>query len=478
MTSIRFLSKASLESIHQASLKIIEKTGIRVKNDLALSILKENGCTVESEQVYIPSSLVDDLVKRTPSKFTLYDREGENSFTIGSDSVLFNPGSSSIYVKDRESRIIRKGTKKDLVELTVVVNSLKHIKGQSTALIPSDVPVAISDFYRLYILLKYSSKPIITGAFRKEGLDDMKKLLEIFAGGQEELTRKPRAIFDCCPISPLVWSDTTCQNLLDCAASGIPAEIVPAPLMGATSPITINGTIIQSNVEILSGIVMAQLLNPGTPIVYGCAVAGFDMKYATTRFGAVESMIAACASSEIGKHYGIPTHAYLGSSDSKIEDAQSGYESGLSLALGALARINVISGPGMLAQLNCQSLEKLVIDNELCGSAYRLIEGVDVDDLNIIPELLEAVSPGGDFLRQKHTSKRFRSEHFVPSSVICRLTVDRWLAEGSKNALDRANERVNAILKDYSYQPTEHDKELESVFGQLLKKYEAQSQSD
>jgi trimethylamine--corrinoid protein Co-methyltransferase len=170
MTSIRFLSKASLESIHQASLKIIEKTGIRVKNDLALSILKENGCTVESEQVYIPSSLVDDLVKRTPSKFTLYDREGENSFTIGSDSVLFNPGSSSIYVKDRESRIIRKGTKKDLVELTVVVNSLKHIKGQSTALIPSDVPVAISDFYRLYILLKYSSKPIITGAFRKKDL--------------------------------------------------------------------------------------------------------------------------------------------------------------------------------------------------------------------------------------------------------------------------------------------------------------------
>ncbi|MFW9838836.1 MAG: trimethylamine methyltransferase family protein, partial [Candidatus Thorarchaeota archaeon] len=156
-------------------------------------------------------------------------------------------------------------------------------------------------------------------------------------------------------------------------------------------------------------------------------------------------------------------------SDSKIEDAQSGSESALGIILGALARINIISGPGMLAYLNCQSLEKLAIDNELCGSAYRLIRGLDLEDLEVVADLLSTVGPSGNYLGQKHTSKRFRDEHFMPSEIICRLTADSWLESGSKSMFDRASERVDQILKDHTPEAPDNLKELEKVYIQLRK---------
>jgi trimethylamine--corrinoid protein Co-methyltransferase len=152
--------------------------------------------------------------------------------------------------------------------LVRLVDGLEHIQAQSTSVVPSEAPKEISDLYRLYLVLKNSTKGIITGAFTKQGLIDMKRLLEIVGGGKDELENRPMAIFDVCPSSPLVWSDTACQNLIDCARFSIPAEIIPAPQMGATSPVTLAGTLVQSNTEFLSGVVISQLTRPGTPVIY------------------------------------------------------------------------------------------------------------------------------------------------------------------------------------------------------------------
>lgn len=477
MITLSILSQDDLNSIQNATLEVLEKTGLMIKNEFALSLLRDSGCIVEDRQVKISSSLVEESIRKAPSSFDLYTRDGDKAYTIGSDNVIFNPGSSAVYFKDRKTREIRKGTLNDCIELVQLVENLEHIKAQSTALVPSDVPEQLSGLYRLYIILKNSRKPIVTGAFRKEGVMNMKLLLEAVAGSSEELTHKPRAIFDCCPTSPLAWDDVSAQHLLDCSAFGIPAAIVPAPLMGATSPITIHGTLVQSSAEILSGVVISQLVNPGSPIIYGGATGSLDMRYTTPRFSAVEAMLTACASSEIGAHYGLPTHAYLGTSDAKTEDSQSGFESGLGLILGALSRINVVSGPGMLAQLNCQSLEKLVIDNELCGSAYRFSRGLDFDDIDVITDLIAKVGSSGDYLRQKHTSKKLRSEHFMPSDVICRLNPESWIEGGSKSTLDRANDKVTAILQDHIHEEPEQINELEKSFEEILKKYDTPSRS-
>ncbi len=473
MITLQFLSPEDIQSIHTATLTVLEQTGINVKNETAIALLREAGCIIDDNHAKLPPSLVEDSIRKAPSTFDLFSRDGEKVSTIGSDRVVYNPGSSAVYFKDRKTREIRKGTSYDIIELVQIVETLEHIEAQSTSLVPSDVPDQISGIYRLYLTLQHSAKPIVTGAFSKDGLDDMRLLLETVVGSSDEFTRKPRAVFDCCPTSPLIWGDISSQNLMDCADYGIPAAIVPAPLLGATSPITIHGTLVQANAEILSGIVISQLKNPSAPVIYGGAPGSFDMRFATPRFGAVEAMITSCVSSEIGKHYGLPTQTYLGTSDAKEVDAQSGFESGLGIVMGALARINIISGPGMLAHLNCQSLEKLVIDNEFCGTANRLVRGFDLDEIEVITELISKVGSKGDYLRQKHTSKKLRTEHFMPSSVFDRLTTESWITGGSKSIHERANEEVNNRLKTYSHTrlSTEIEKQLKKQFKDILAKH-------
>ncbi len=442
-----FLSKDEIKDIHSTSLEILEKTGILVRNPTALSILKKAACETEADIVKLPISLIEESLGKCPRKFILYSQDTEHEYIVGDDHVLYNPGSSVPNILDHTSRTIRKALAQDFIESISVTNELDKIAAQSTSIIPSDIPEMISDFYRLYTVPKYSQKPVITGAFRKEGVPDMLKLLQ--SGDQEEdWNEKPTAIFDCCPTSPLTWSDTSGQHLIDCAKAGIPAEIVPAPLMGATSPITIAGTLAQSNAEVLSGLVIAQLVNSGCPVVYGGAPSPLDMRHATPRFGSIESIMTACASAEIGKHYGLPTHAYLGISDSKAIDAQLGFESAVGLILGALSRINIISGPGALAFIKCQSLEKLVIDNEICGTAFRLMKGIDFNDFHIIYELVASVVHSGDFLKQRHTSKKLRQEHFMPSNIIDRVSEESWMSSGAATARERAKKRVDELLND------------------------------
>lgn len=446
MSRLTYLTKDKIEEIHSVTLQLLADTGVRISNEEAKEILDEKGCTLLEDIVKFPESIVTESLRTVPSIFSLFSRDGKKSFTIDQDNVLINPGSSAAHFKDRISGEIRKGTSKDILDLVRVVERLEHIKAQSTALIPSDVPADIAGFHRLYLTLKNSNKPIVTGAFLKEDFHVMREMLETVAGGPEEHAKKPQAVFDCCPSSPLFWSDTSCQNLIDCAKATIPAQIVPSPLMGVSSPITITGTVVQQNMEILSGIVIAQLINPGTPLVYGGAIGSLDMQYGTPRYSSIEATMTACMSNEIGKSYGMPTHAYLGTSESKIEDIQSGYETGLGLIMGILSRINVISGPGMLAQLNCQSLEKLVIDNEFCGSALRLIQDSDsllVDDVH---DLITSVGPGGDYLKQKHTQVNYRKKHLIPSDILCRLNIHSWVDEGQKTTFQRAKAIVDYLL--------------------------------
>jgi len=231
----------------------------------------------------------------------------------------------------------------------------------------------ISDSYRLYLSLLYGRKPVVTGAFTVEAFGIMRDLQLAVRGSDEALAAKPLTIFSCCPTSPLKWSDVTSQNVVDCARAMVPVEFVAMPLAGFMAPVTLVGTLIQHTAETLSGIVISQLTNPGAPILYGGSPAAFDIRYETTPMGAVETEMIDCAYNEIGKYLGLPTQAYIGLSDAKILDAQAGLETAMGATLAALSGINNISGPGMLDFESCFSLEKLVLDNEICGMTLRLV---------------------------------------------------------------------------------------------------------
>src|SRR5271165_5743260 len=223
-----------------------------------------------------------------------------------------------------------------------------------------------------------------------------------------------------CARLPLNWSEFASQNVVDLARAGVPAEIVSMPLAGATAPVTLAGSVVQHAAECISGITIHQLAQPGSPIVWGGAPAIFDMRSGKTPMGAIETAMLDVACAQVGKHLGLPTHAYMVAGDGRVIDAQVEMESGISAVLGALAGINMISGAGMLDFLACHSIEKLVIDAEAIASAQRLLEGIQPRGESLAIAMFAETGLRGDFLRLKETRALFREEQHFPSSVIDR----------------------------------------------------------
>ena len=427
-------------------------------------MLSDCGCRIDMEKfhaVLIPE-IIDKALKAAPKSFGLYDVTGKQTHNFSGRNVYFTPGSTALHILDSQARKMRNPVTADYVNFAKVADQLDHIASTSTALIPADVPERISDSYRLFLSLLYGKKPIVTGAFTIESFNVMKDFQLAIRQSSAALKEKPLTIFSCCPTSPLKWSDITSQNLLDCARYFIPVELVAMPLSGFMAPVTLVGTLVQHTAETLSGVVISQIANPGTPILYGGSPAIFDVRYETTPMGAVETMMIDCAYNEIGKYLHLPTQAYISLSDSKELDTQAGLESGIGAVLAALSGINNISGPGMLDFESCFSLEKLIVDNEICGMAFQLIDGIepreDFPALGIFQELLKEKH----LLISEHTRRYLEKERFFPGPVIDRAHRSRWQREGALTLERRAHREVERLLENYepSSLPEDVKKEL------------------
>jgi trimethylamine--corrinoid protein Co-methyltransferase len=446
---LELLSQEFIEKIVDESYMLLERQGIFVENTQAIDLFKKAGMKMDesTQRVFITRQLVEDALSSTPNTFQLYSRNSEKAYMIGKDEVHFDPGSAAVTILDPKTQEQRKAETKDVIDFVRISDLMTNIHFQSTGLISSDVPDIISDSYRLYLALLYSEKPIVTGTFRVEGFKPMKDMLVAVRGSEAALAEKPLAIFDACPSPPLKWSNLTTQSLIDSARAGIPSELISMGMTGATSPVTIAGTLVQHVAENCCGIVICQLANKGAPVVFGGSPSSFDMRKGTTPMGAIETMMIDSAYSQIAKHLGLPSHAYMGLSDAKIIDSQAGLETGIGVVLSALSGINVISGPGMLNFESCQSLEKLVVDNEICGMAYRLISGITQRDDPIALDLFQDFTVETQFLTLPHTRSWYRKEHFF-SKLIDRDTYDYWISLGKKSISERANEEVEKLLSD------------------------------
>jgi len=297
--------------------------------------------------------------------------------------------------------------------------------------------------------------------------------LAAVSGGESELADKPIAVFDVCPSPPLLWSNLTCQNLIDCARAGIPAELVSMPLSGATSPVTLAAAVVQHTAESLSGIVIHQLAKAGSPIVWGGSPAAFDMREGTTPMGAPETWLIDAAYVQMGKWLNLPTHVYMGMSDAKVVDAQCGLESMGGALLAALIGANMVSGAGMFDFESSLSPEKLVIDAEIIGLSKRVVYGVVQREDPIALDLMREMGHRGDYLSHPHTRKWFRKELYIPSDVIDRGSYDAWVKKGEKDAFQRASERIDSLLLKYEphHLARETRLELSKIALQAAKKF-------
>ena len=468
---LEILTEETIDAILAEALEILQKVGIFVENEKALGLLKEAGAEIKENRVFIADNLVWSALKTVPSAVHLYDRLGNIKVTLEDDNVHFVTGSSAVYFLDSGGNI-RKPVTEDYINLTKLTDFLPNLSCQSTAMIPADVSDKIADRYRLYLSLRHSSKPIITGVFTKEGFWPMREMLLAIRGSEENLRQKPLAIFDVCPSPPLKWSDLTCQCLCDCAQNNIPVQIISVPLAGATAPVTLYGAIVQHTAENLSGIVISQLANQGSPVIYGGSPAIFDMRRGSPALGAIETMMIDAAISQIGKSLGLPTHAYTGLSDSKGLDGQMGLEAGIGAILAALSGINMIAGAGMLAVENCQSLEKLMIDNEICGMALHLIRGIGQREKGETLSILQDCLAGGGFLRHTSTQRLFRQEQYIPRLFIDRLDIRGWTdRKEPKTFKERVKEEVEKALKEHISAPLDDvvQKELDKIWEKIKK---------
>jgi trimethylamine--corrinoid protein Co-methyltransferase len=293
----------------------------------------------------------------------------------------------------------------------------------------------------------------------------MHKMLVAIRGTEQKLAEKPLAIFDACPSPPLKWSNLTAQSLIDSARAGIPSELISMGMTGATSPVTITGTLVQHVAENLSGLVICQLAEKGAPVIFGGCPTSFDMRKGTTPIGAIETMMIDSAYVQIGKHLNLPTHSYMGMSDAKIPDMQAGFETGIGAILAASSGVNVVSGAGILDYIKCQSLEKLVIDNVICGMAYRLIEGVSQREDPIALDLFEGFDADTHFLSMPHTLEWFRKEQTYPA-LIDRDPYEVWTSQGRKTIVLRAREEMENILRKTP--PSLPDPEIQQELRKIM----------
>lgn len=449
-----------VKQIIDEALQLLVDPGVRVHNQEALILLADAGVEVnfETKIAFIPEDIVRSSLDSTPKEFELFDLNGKPVVHYGGDRVHFDPGSTAVTVLDSQTGEERPGNTADFVKFVKLVETLPQYDAQSTAFICRDVTEGIGDLYRLYLALSYMHKPIITGAFGIQSWWTMWEMLTAVAGGESELAAHPIAVFDVCPTPPLLWSNLTCQNLMDCARKGIPSELISMPLAGATSPVTLAAAVIQHAAESLSGIVIGQLARQGAPIVWGGAPAAFDMREGTTPMGDVGTWLIDMAYTQVGKSLGLPTHTYMGSSDAKLLDTQAGIESAGGTLLAALAGVNMVSAGGMIDFLRCQSFEKLVLDAEIIGLAKRLITGIEAHDQPIAVDLMRKSAHQANFLSSPHTHKWFRKELYIPSEILDRGSLDAWKKKGSRSAEDRARDRVESLLK--KYQPSALPQEL------------------
>lgn len=445
--SLRFLSVDQLVGVLEDAHRILEEVGVDVELDVARQRLSAAGARLADDgRVHIGPELVERALDRVPREIALFDRDGEPACVLGVGRSHYCPGSAAIRVLDWGQQEMRPSTMEDCERFARLTEALPAYELQSTCVVPTELATEVGDRRRLGVALAHCRKPIVTGTFDGDSFGPMRDMLAGVRGSSQALAEKPLAIFDCCPTAPLSWSVLTCSALIGCAESGIPAEIISVPMTGATAPMSLRAAVAQHAAECLSGVVIHQLSAPGAPLIWGSCASGFDMRHGTSPMAAVESMMMNAAAAQVGRHLGMPTHGYYGLSDAKALDYQAGYESGCGALLAALAGVDVVSGPGILEFVGCQSLEKLVLDHETCRSARRAVAGIDPRDGDDVVELVRQGIAAGQFLNLRHTRATFREELLFPGASVDRQEGSTWLTSGARQAHESAHAEVERLL--------------------------------
>ncbi|MEM2780149.1 MAG: trimethylamine methyltransferase family protein [Candidatus Bathyarchaeia archaeon] len=458
MPFLNFLSKKQKYAVHLASLDILQEVGVIVPCEEALQKLEEAGAEVnhKSQQVSIPHYLAEEALQRTPHRFSVYHRDLKTRKTLGGDETHFSTVGFATNFYDATSRTYRRVTVQDLANATRVADALENVEFYMCMGSPMDVPHEIVDRYMWATAFENTSKPIINEAIRKEGALDAIEMASTIVGGVEELRKKPIMLLLISITSPLTYDRATLEAFIEACKLGIPVFVNSGPMAGATSPVTLAGTLALNMAEFMSALVIRYVINKSAPLIIGSWARAMDVRQASAVLGGPEfAMLHACIAN-MAHHYGVPSAGGGVLTDSKSLDAQMGYEKALTGVLPALAGLNLICGMGLIASENTMSLEGLIIDNEIVGMIRKIAGGLEITDETLAFDVIKNVGPKGSFIKERHTLEHFRREIWIPK-ITDRTFPEIWVKSGARDLWVKAKEEVEKILKGHQVLPLSKD---------------------
>ena len=408
------------------------------------------------ETVRLPASMIETALRSTPAQVRLCGRDPEQDLVLEGRKVYAGTGGAEIHVLDLETGKLRLATLLDVARIARLVDGLPHIDFYIRPVEAQDIPAEKLDVNKYFASLCNTGKHVMGNVYGVEKVADVVEMASLVAGGRDKLQERPFISFiTSWMLSPLKLNREVTAILIEVAKQGLPVVLSSVAILGLTSPVTMAGNLALTHAEQLSGLVLAQLIRPGTPVVYGGCPGVVDMRKVIFSPGSIERQILNAAISQMAQHIHVPNYNIGGITDSKLPDIQAGYEKGAGICLTALAGSNYIHHAAGRIK-DGVAYEQYVIDNEIIGMAKRAVQGITVDEETLAMKVIAEVGPGGSFMAQPHTMEHFRRELFFPV-VSDRNERSLWEEEGSMDGRERARVEAKRILETHHPIPIPED---------------------
>jgi trimethylamine--corrinoid protein Co-methyltransferase len=454
----KILTDEEVVRIHDAALQVMDGVGVAVRHGEVLKALEQVGVEVDWDKTLarFPSHVVEEFVRKAPPHFIQGGRVKKHDFMVENGKVHARSVSGCDYIMDMETGKRRVATKKDAADGARIMDALENLKYVGGWTYPSDEFPSTRDICLTQIMLENTEKHIAIQAYEDSHLRYMTEMAALVAGGQEALKRRPLLSIVLAPTSPLILSGVMVDQIVSCGKYRLPAIMCSTPISGATAPITLAGQFVILHAENLTATVIAQVLSPGTPVVYGARGNSMDMRTGNALWGSVEYAISSAAAVQMGHHCGLPVDTFGIGSDSKTLDEQAAVEKSFMMMFPALAGVNLLAGAGYLESIKTASFEEMVIDNEMLGIMYRALRGIRVEDETLAVDLISRLGPGASYLAEKHTRKHLMNEHYL-TRIFDRNVRERWEQLGAMDSVQKARQEARRILKEHIVPPLDKD---------------------
>jgi trimethylamine--corrinoid protein Co-methyltransferase len=468
---VTLLTPEQVSRVHEASLEILETIGMLVRNERARAVLERHGCQVDSETLIVrfPRRVVEEFRASIPPTFTFGAREPEFDRTIPDDAPVIVTGSSAPNLIDPDTRQERRARSGDLARIAHLVDQLPGHDVFSISTLADDATPGNFTLTRLYPALKYCRKPV-----RASGPpEDARKILDfifLVAGGEAAYRSHPFVTHHYCPVvSPLTMDFDSTEMLMFFTEQDLPCYPTIVPNAGLTSPLTLLGTLAQGNAEFLAAASLEQMVRPGKPTIYASLPTVADMRTGAYAPGAIETGILFIGTAQLARYYDVPCGGYIGLTNAKVNDAQSGYETGMSTVAGLLAGVHMFNMTGLLDALMAFDFAKAVIDDEIAMMLKKVAAGLEFSEENLALDILGEVGPAGMFADNLHTVARMKTTAYLPE-IADRDPRQQWRERGGLTAEDRAMQKVHDLLtrpSDAGFSP-ELDEQIRRTFDGLV----------